>query len=199
MRLAGTRRFACVALATCALTEVAAANDSNGNFALKGAGYLPCQVMVAERAKRSETYFLIGGWIEGYTSAYNRYVVDTYDVTPFESLELLLSVMQQHCEKNPNDRIYAVLNSMLTQLHPERLKAGSERVKITDGKRTTVLYRETISRMQNELKRRGLYRGAVDGRYTDETRSALIAFQSDIKFDTTGFPDQTTLWRLLRK
>jgi len=199
MPLAGTKTFACAALAACALIETAAANDSKGNFAMKGAGYLPCQVLVAERAKRSETYFLIGGWIEGYISAYNKHVADTYDVTPFESLELLLTVMQQHCEKNPNDRVYAVLNSMLTQLHPERLKAESERVKITEGKRTTVLYRETISRMQSELKQRGLYRGAIDGRYTDATRSALIAFQSDIKFDTTGFPDQTTLWRLLRK
>lgn len=88
---------------------------------------------------------------------------------------------------------------MLTQLHPERLKAEFKRVKITEGKRTAVLYRETLGRMQTELKQRGLYRGAIDGRYTDATRSALIGFQSDIKFDTTGFPDQTTLWRLLRK
>jgi len=28
---------------------------------------------------------------------------------------------------------------------------------------------------------------------------ALIAFQSDLDFETTGFPDQTTLWRLLRR
>ena len=40
--------------------------------------------------------------------------------------------------------------------------------------------------------------GAVDGRFTDATRSALIAFQSGLDFETTGFPDQTTLWRLLR-
>jgi len=199
MPLAGARRFACAALIACALPDLAAANDSKGNFSMKGAGYLTCQVMVAERSKRSEASFLIGGWIEGYISAYNRYVEDTYDVTPFESLELLLTVMQKHCEKHPNDRVHAVLNSMLTQLHPDRLRTESERVKITEGKRTTILYRETISRMQTELKQRGLYRGAIDGRYTDATRSALIAFQSDIKFDTTGFPDQTTLWRLLRK
>ena len=177
----------------------ASAADDAGKFAMKGAGFLPCQVFVTERAKRSSAYHLIGGWVEGYITAYNKHVADTYDITSFESLELLLSVMQNHCETNPRDRLYSVLNSLLTKLKPDRLSKESDRIKITEGKRTTVLYTETVRRIQAELKQRGLYRGATDGRFTDETRSALIAFQSDLKLETTGFPDQTTLWRLLRK
>lgn len=177
----------------------AAGADDSGKFAMKGAGFLPCEVFVTEREKRSNVYYLIGGWIEGYITAYNKHVADTYDVTPFESLELLLLVMQNHCEANPRDRLYSVLNALLIKLSPDRLQQDSDRIKITEGKRTAVLYSDTIRRMQEELTRRGLYKGAVDGRFTDETRSALIAFQSDIGFEATGFPDQTTLWRLLRK
>jgi len=50
-----------------------------------------------------------------------------------------------------------------------------------------------------DLTRLGLYKDQIDGRFTDATKSALIAFQSDNNFEMTGFPDQTTLWRLLRK
>lgn len=193
----GEFRPALFGLLLCAAGAFAA--DDGGKFAMKGAGFLPCQVFTAEREKKSATYYLIGGWVEGYITAYNKHVADTYDITSFESLELLLSVMQKHCESHPKDRLYPVLDAMLVTLNPDRLRRGSERVRIAEGKRKTVLYRETVRRIQAELSRRGLYKAAVDGRFTDETKSGIIAFQSDINFETTGFPDQATLWRLLRK
>ena len=52
--------------------------------------------------------------------------------------------------------------------------------------------------MQEKLAARGLYKNPVDGIYTEATRSAIMAFQSDLEFETTGFPDQATLWRLFR-
>lgn len=181
-----------------ASTAVAAA-DADGRFALKGAGFLPCSVYVTEREKRSDTYYLIGGWVEGYISAHNRLTPDTYDITSYESLELLLNVMQQHCVANPRDRLYPLLNAMLADLHSQRMRRESESVAIEEGRRKTVLYRDTIVRMQEELARRGLYKGPADGRFTQDTRDALMAFQSDLKFERTGFPDQATLWRLFKK
>jgi hypothetical protein len=192
----------CFRLVLCAVLLHAAtafAADDTGKFAMKGAGFLPCQVFVAEREKQSKIYYLIGGWIEGYIAAHNRYVENTYDVLSFETLELLLSVTQNHCQSNPDDRLHAVLGSMIAKLSPHRLQEESPKVEIAEGERKAQLYQETIRRIQTELARRGLYKNAIDGRFTDATRSALIAFQSDIDFEATGFPDQTTLWRLLRK
>lgn len=180
-------------------SAVTIAADAKGDFALKGAGFLPCRIYVDEREKRSNIYYMISGWLEGYVSAHNKYTADTFDLTSFESLELLLRVMDNHCKSNPDDRLYSVINSIIIKLNPDRLQQASPRVEITEGDRKTVLYRETIRRMQAELTLLGLYKAEVDGRYTDATRSALIAFQSDLGFETTGFPDQTTLWRLLRK
>jgi hypothetical protein len=177
----------------------ASAIDSGGRFAMKGAGLLPCGVYVTERGKKSNAYYLIGGWVEGYISAYNKHAADTFDVTSFESLELLLKLMQQHCKTHPNDRLHGVLDAMIVQLTPDRLKNESERVRITVGDRATHLYAETIRRMQQALARRGLFKEAADGRFTEATQSALMAFQSDVALNNTGFPDQTTLWRLLRK
>lgn len=180
-------------------TAGAGAADDSGQFALKGAGLLPCEVYAAERDKRSTTYYLIGGWVEGYVSGYNRFAADTYDITSYESLELLLNIMQQHCQKRPKDRLYPLVNSILADLHAKRIKSQVDSVEIKLGKRKTYLYRETIRRMQGELADRKLYQGSIDGRFSAETSKALAAFQTDIKFTATGFPDQATLWRLLRR
>ncbi len=174
------------------------AADSANRFAMKGAGLLPCHVLVTERNKGSDAYYLIAGWVEGYTSAYNKLSPDTYDVLAFESLEMVLLVMNNHCESNADDRLHGVLDSMLSTFADDRVRHESQRVEIVEGERRTHLYRETIRRIQSRLRVLGLYDQDVDGRYTDATRAAIVAFQSDIDFEPTGFPDQATLWRLLR-
>lgn len=175
------------------------AEDPNGRFAVKGAGTLPCKVLTAEREKKSNGYFLIGGWLEGYLSAHNRYVDDTFDITSFESTELLLAVIGDHCAKHPEDRLYPVVNAMIAKLADDRLRATSERVQVSDGTRTTMLYQATIRRIQETLAARQLYQGEADGTFSDATKTALAEFQKGINFEATGFPDQATLWRLLRK
>ena len=177
----------------------ASAADSQGNFAMKGAGFLPCQVFVTERESKSNVYYMIGGWLEGFISAHNKYVDGTYDIASFESLELLLWVIDKHCRSNPDDRLYSVVNSIIIQLSPDRLQKRSRKLDIKSGQRSTALYQTTIRRMQARLTELGLYKDDVDGRYTEATESALMAFQSDNDLEMTGFPDQTTLWRLLRQ
>ena len=180
-------------------TSVALAADGNARFAMKGAGFLPCQVFSTARAEKSNLYYMIGGWVEGYISAHNRYAKDTYDILSFESLELMLNAVENHCQSNPKDRLHGVVNALLIGLTPDRLRQDSPRIRIADGERKTELRRETIQRVQSKLHARGLYKGAIDGRFTEDTKTALIAFQSDLDFETTGFPDQTTLWRLFRQ
>lgn len=177
----------------------ALAEDAAGKFAVKGAGTLPCKVLTAEREKKSNGYFLIGGWLEGYLSAHNRYVDDTFDIASFESTELLLAVIADHCAKHPEDRLYPVVNALVQKLVDDRLKSTSERIKIGDATRATMLYQSTIRRIQEALAARQFYQGAADGNFSEETKAALAAFQKDIQFEPTGFPDQATLWRLLRK
>ena len=176
----------------------AQAADGQGRFALKGAGFLTCGMYLNERAAKSNLYYMVGGWIEGYVSAHNRYTDNTFDVTAFESLELLMRVMEGHCKDHPDDRLYPVVSSMLDTLAGDRLTESTPRVKIDDGTRKALLYRETIRRMQVRLADLGLYKGQADGTFTDATRSAVAAYQADQAFKQTGFPDQATLWRLFR-
>jgi hypothetical protein len=188
-------------IVTCVFIYVAnaSATDHAGKFAMKGAGLLPCSVYLTERESESKVYYLIGGWIEGYMSAYNKHTADTFDITSFESLELMLLLIKNHCESHPSDRLHGVLDGVFVKLAPHRTLTENELVIVSDAERSTSLYRDTVRRIQLELTRRGLYKGEVDGHYNEGTKSALIAFQSDIRFDKTGFPDQASLWRLLRK
>lgn len=202
-RIGGPARAAKVfRLAVCGVvlqSAAASAADSDDRFAMKGAGFLPCQVYLQARADQSKLYYMVGGWVEGYLSAHNRYAEDTFDIASFESAELLLSVIGKNCAATPDRRLHAVVAAVIAALQPDRLRESSPRVRIAEGERTTVLHRETIRRMQAALARLGLYRGEADGRFSDPTRSALMAFQSDLDFETTGFPDQATLWKLFRR
>ncbi|MCP5407461.1 MAG: peptidoglycan-binding protein [Chromatiaceae bacterium] len=179
--------------------STAQAADANGEFVVKGAGLLPCNVYTAEREKRSNIYYLIGGWLEGFLSAHNKYAADTYDVVSFEGLELLLAIIDNHCRANPQDRLFPVVNTIVAKLNEDRIRSKSAGIELAEGERKTVLYRETIQRIQEKLKQLGLFHAEIDGMFNDATRSAVIAFQTDIGFETTGFPDQATLWRLFRR
>ena len=173
------------------------AADSAGRFSVRGAGLLTCEVYLEERASRSDLYYLIGGWLDGYITGRNQYQSETYDVTTFESSELLLLIVENHCKSNPGDGLFAVVNSLLGKIHANRLKEGAASVTVEVGGRKTSLYVPTIARIQKALIDRGLLSGPPSGEFDEPTRVALAAFQSSVGYAPTGFPDQATLWKLL--
>jgi hypothetical protein len=187
------------ALLCAALTASAAqAADGQGRFAIRGAGLLTCATYVEERAAQSKAYYVVGGWLDGYITALNQFAPDTYDVTTFESTELLALLIDEHCKKHPDDRLFPVANTIFTMLREDRLRAPSASVAVKVGDRQTQLYREVVSRAQRELSRRGVYRGPADGKFSPAVQQALTTFQRQQKLNASGFPDQATLWRLFR-
>lgn len=180
-----------------AATQALAA-DGNGTFSIEGAGALTCRSFLNERDLKSNLYYMIGGWLDGYVTSYNEHVADTYDITTFESAELLSDVIYNHCKDHLDDRLYSVVNSICVKLAPDRLKSKSPAVAIRVGERQGTLYEDVVQRLQRELERRGLLAKA-SGTFDDQTIDAVKRFQASIKFDPTGYPDQATLWRLLRK
>jgi hypothetical protein len=181
-----------------ALAAVAGADDGRGNYVIKGAGLTSCALYLEQREARSEAYFMMGGWVDGYLTAVNKHADDTFDVLSFEKTELVLNIMANHCESNPDDRLFVVLNSLLVKLQDDRIRSGSPAVEVAVGSRRAALYQETIHRVQDELTSRHLLRGEPSGRFDGPTVAALRVFQESIGFEATGFPDQLTLWRLFR-
>lgn len=184
-----------VLLATTAPTRAA---DESGQFALRGAGLLPCSVITRERATRSELYRLAAAWADGYLTGVNQHQDSTYDAVSFESTELLMAVVAEHCQSNPNDPLFGVLNGLLKKLAPDRLQEKSAKLEITNGQLRTSLYVSVLMRTQDLLASHGHFSGNATGEYDQATISALKDYQSSIGFEPTGFPDQATLWRLFR-
>ncbi|MGH7390145.1 MAG: peptidoglycan-binding domain-containing protein [Candidatus Rokuibacteriota bacterium] len=175
------------------------AADGEGRFSIRGAGLLACETYVKERSVQSKAYYVIAGWLDGYLTALNQFSPDTYDATPFESTELLTYVIDGHCKKHPQDRLFPLVNTILVRLKNERLRTFSPFVTVKVGERQTRVYEEVVRRAQQELARRGHYRGKVDGKFGPAVEQALAGFQRKEKLAATGFPDQATLWRLLRR
>jgi len=174
------------------------AADEKGQFAVRGAGLVTCSVYGQEREAQSEAYLVIAAWMDGYITATNQYSPATYDSLSFETTELLAAVISEHCKKNPDERIFPVLKNLLEKLHYDRLGSLSKKTEVVLHERNVSLYVEVLKRVQQQLANLGFYKGGIDGEFGSTTANAISSFQKSIAFDPTGFPDQMTLWRLMR-
>jgi hypothetical protein len=202
--------------------DVTRAATSTGQFAIEGAGVATCSAFVAARKARTEAlpqrapgpqaepksqpdaevqsgldaYARFIGWVEGYLTGVNRYVGDTYDIAPWEAPELFGVIIGEHCEKNPDERLFSVVQKVVVTLSETRLKQPSPSVRLAAKGRTFIVYEEVVRRAQEALKRQNLYQGAADGQWNEATQLALAGYQALVGLEDTGLPDQLTLWLL---
>jgi hypothetical protein len=176
----------------------AIAADSEGRFAVKGAGISSCEKYLAEFDARSKAFYAYGGWVEGYLTATNQYLDATYDVTPWETTTLLATLLAEHCRKAPDKPFIRAVRAMVTALSDERIQESSPLLIAKSGDSGVRVYREVIRRMQRRLAELELYEGEIDGVYNNDTRSAITAYQEREGIEPNGLPDQNTLTRLMR-
>ncbi|WP_405224900.1 peptidoglycan-binding domain-containing protein [Lentisalinibacter sediminis] len=172
------------------------AGDGEARHAVRGAGVVDCASFLAEKGAASDAYVMMGGWIDGYITAYNQLSESTYDITTFQSTELLVRVIEGHCEDNPEHRLFTVVSSIAEQLREQRLREASPILNVRVDGKATRLYRETVARMQARLGEEGHYDGKASGNYDAATLEAVQSYQASIGYEPTGFPDQATLWKL---
>jgi len=176
----------------------ALASDDQNRFSMRGVGLLSCEIYENEREAQSTAYQIFGGWIDGYITGVNQYAPDTFDVLSFESSELIAELLSAHCKTNPQDLVFAVLNSMFIKLQDDRLQIPSPHIDVTIDSRSVRLYEEVLRRIQTRLKEEGHYTGEITGAFGDSEQAAIAAFQTSVGLEPTGFPDQVTLWKLMR-
>lgn len=187
-------------LAAVLLLPAAEANsaDDKGQHAVRGAGLINCALYTQEREAKGDVYLVTAAWIDGYVTGINQHAPETYDLLSFEGTELLTAVIAQHCQENPTDPVFGVLAKLFEQLESDRLTEKSDKVVINLAGKEVSHYVELIMRLQRELQAKGLYDGPIHGDYSPDTAKAVRQFQESIDFEATGFPDQLTLWRLMR-
>lgn len=190
-------RTAGLALIFAAMVPVAARSASeDGRFAVKGVGVQTCKEFTEEFKERSSRYLLFGGWLDGYISAVNRMKKGTFDATPWQSTDVMLALVNNHCSQRPDERFFAVVTAMLQFFEDQQLTVDSEKVETAAGENKLTVYRTVLRRAQEALAEEGAYSGAADGLYGPKTRTAFETFQEKRGLPKTGLPDQQTLFVL---
>ena len=174
------------------------AAQADGAFAVDGIGIWTCQRFIDEKAKNSNYYFMFGGWIDGYLTAINAYSSDTYDLTSWETTDLLLALIERNCKERLDEPFIAMVRGLANKLKETRLTENSPVVDASVGGKTIKLYKATVERLQQALLDGGYFAGGVDGQFGPNTQTAIEAFQAAKNIPVTGLPDQITLLALLR-
>jgi peptidoglycan hydrolase-like protein with peptidoglycan-binding domain len=137
------------------------------------------------------------GWVHGYLTAHNRLDQGTFDAVSWQGNNLLMGALEAYCKQNADQRFEIAVAGLINTLRPDRITEQSDMVQIKSGDRTILVYREVVVRLQKALVQRKLYTGKPDGRFGEDTRRAVEAFQKSQNLETTGLPDQRTLLALL--
>ena len=132
-------------------------------------------------------------WLNGYFSAYNQFVLDTYDVTAGKSLEELETGLEHYCQANPEHTISFAAIAVASSLDPARIRVNPNKASASPKVAPDIL-----RRIQQALKSHGHYKGAVDGIDGPGTRASLESFQRAEGLPVTRLPDSITLSRLFQ-
>jgi hypothetical protein len=186
---------ALVAAAT-APAHVGAA-DSSGHFALRGVGLATCEQFLQAAEERQENVLLAGGWLEGYMTAINQLMPETFDIAPWQNTDTILALVKHNCERNKDQRFFMVVSAMVEFLAENRLREQTERILAETDEHRVTIYVDILKNVQQTLIDKGLLEGSADGQFGARTRAALKAYQEKENIQVTGLPDQVTLWRLL--
>ncbi|MBL28903.1 MAG: hypothetical protein CMM50_15280 [Rhodospirillaceae bacterium] len=195
--MTGLRALALAAAFGLPLATGAQAATDNMDFAVKGIGASTCQRYLDVKANDRALYFMYLGWIDGYITASNKYLDDTFDLTTWQSTELFATAIETQCKKNADQQVAAVIDALTGQLMPGRLTQPSEVVEAEVEDTKFRIYAEVLRRMQRKLAQEGFYDGAPDGAYGPGTRLAVERFQQENGIPVTGLPDNLTMFRLL--
>jgi hypothetical protein len=188
-----TRLAGCLVAACICLPATAVAADPRGDFAVRGIGLETCGAYAEQRAEQPALRMAARSWLNGYLTAYNQFVLDTYDVTAGKSLEELETGLEGYCQANPEHTISFAAIAVASSLDPARIRANPDK---TSGRPKVAS--DTLRRIQQALKTRGHYKGAVDGVDGPGTRASLESFQRTEGLPVTRLPDSITLTRLFQ-
>jgi hypothetical protein len=106
-----------------ALTQPVSAMTPDGQYAAHGAGTRTCSdftaALAASRAQGAQlvlSEYLT--WLQGYFTAYNFIVKDTFDIIgPMSDQRVHLTFLENYCRENPDKKVGTAAENLVKQLH----------------------------------------------------------------------------------
>lgn len=179
--------------------DIAKASDANGDFSIRGAGRISCAELLGGLEAKDKRLSVFAHWLEGYITASNQHLGDTFDVTPWQTTELLLALAGRSCAATPEKNFMDVVGRLIAQFRPLRVQEKSALVQLRTGESVQVHYRVVVERARTRLIELGhLFetQGLEGQAQSAEMRRNLLAFQKTVGLPPSGRLDQQTLLNL---
>lgn len=136
----------------------------------------------------------VASWLTGYMTAHQRLMPDTFDLTPWQTVPVLLSLLRQFCAANGEKNVEAGAQQLVGYLRANALKEPAEVVSVGNGKNLVLLYVPVVAEVRRKLGEAGHPAGPS----IEDLTAALRDYQADKGLPETGLPDQRTLATLLQ-
>ena len=188
-------RVITLALLNVLLIAPASSEDISGQFAIKGIGKLSCREFIEAKDNGESSYLQFGGWIEGFLSASNKHLNQTYDIAPWQTTETIATIAYTACKKNQDAGFAGVINEVSRHLIEGALNERSETIRLSRGKYSVSLPTKVHQNAKKRLKSLGFLQDTTSEL---EVQDALLRYQISKNLPQTGLPDQYTLWNLLK-
>lgn len=193
------RRLLCLAALSMFVPALAQAADSTGGFAVDGIGARSCADLTKAAADQDvKTMAAFASWTDGFMTGYNIHQPETFDITPWQTVELTVSKLGVFCKENPDIPFVEAAGKLTTVLRDGRLTQSDTLVLLRSGKQGTYVYTSMIPRIKAALEQRDIAVSSGEGVFDAAFSKALMAFQAAEKLPQSGLPDQPTLNALLR-
>lgn len=136
----------------------------------------------------------VAAWLTGYMTGHQRLMSDVFDLTPWQTVPVLLSLLRQYCEANGEAKVEEGAQQLVAYLRPGALTEPAKVVAVGSGKNVVLLYAPVVA----EVRRKLADAGHRAGPSMEDLGDALRAYQAEKNLPQTGLPDQATLVTLLR-
>lgn len=163
--------------------------------AIEGPGTQPCKKLVEVRSNDKSGYVAFGAWLSGFLAAANVYEKETYDLTPWQPLEVSLAQVVAFCEANPEQPVINGVSAYITYLRPNRLTEKSDLIEVRNGDKSLRIYEEMIVRIRATLRKGGYLEEDGTG-FDASVVTALARYQRDQGVSRSGLPDVRTMLKM---
>jgi hypothetical protein len=190
------RKLVTTAFATC-ITMVSAlptaAEDANGEYAVRGLGSVSCpQLISAVENPENGTVEQYLSWTLGYITARSRLSDATFDSLPILDPNSVGGLVYNTCTANREASVEAAVDALIDFMEPIRVSQSSDTIRVVAEEQSIFIRRETLNRVLNRVQELGFAVKIAQGEGVNLADS-LQAFQEDRGLAVTRVPDTETL------
>lgn len=176
------------------LAAPVAAADKDGRFAVDGIGARACSDYTkAVDDKNRDLLIAFASWTSGFVSAANVYGTETFDLTPWQTPELIQAKLDKFCRAFSQEPYVQALGKLISTLQPQRMTASEGGIPARVGGQSILVYPEVLRRIRAEMGKEGIKVTTPEDAFDDAFADGLRAYQKAKGIPPSGLPDLPTM------